>query len=156
MKTCSLCKREKSLAEFNQNHTRKDGLQTKCRDCSQQRSKTYYGRNKTRMRSVIARRKKEVIKENRLKLVDYLLGHPCVDCSESDIVVLDFDHVRRTKKTHVTRMVIQGYAWETILQEIAKCEVRCANCHRRKTSRERGFFRSTVIPGSSIWQDTSF
>ena len=30
---------------------------------------------------------------------------------------------------------------EVLKAEIAKCEVRCANCHRRKTSRDNGSYR---------------
>jgi hypothetical protein len=55
-------------------------------------------------------------------------------------VCLEFDHVQGDKKLPVAAM-IGGYSWETIETEIAKCVVRCANCHRRKTARERGWYR---------------
>lgn len=68
------------------------------------------------------------------KLVDaYVASHPCVDCGESDIRVLEFDHVRSTKRGDVSLMVGRGSPWGRIETEIAKCDVRCANCHRRKT-----------------------
>jgi hypothetical protein len=72
---------------------------------------------------------------NRLFVLDYLLGHPCVDCGERDPVVLDFDHVRGVKKAGVCFLANIGTAsLETLRAEIEKCEVRCANCHRRKTA----------------------
>lgn len=67
----------------------------------------------------------------KAKLIDDLKRSGCVDCGNVDIRVLDFDHVRGTKLTGVSMLV--GYRIERILAEIAKCEVRCANCHRIKT-----------------------
>ncbi|HEY8731110.1 MAG TPA: hypothetical protein VIN69_03915 [Candidatus Limnocylindria bacterium] len=76
---------------------------------------------------------------NRMRLLAYLLEHPCVDCGEPNLVVLDFDHLR-DKRWSITYMVSGGFPWSTIETEIAKCQVRCANCHRIKTARERGFY----------------
>lgn len=66
-------------------------------------------------------------------LVEYLLFHPCVDCGHDDIRVLEFDHVRGKKLANISRMVFQK-SLEKVKQEIAKCEVRCANCHRIQTA----------------------
>jgi hypothetical protein len=35
--------------------------------------------------------------------------------------------------------------WEVIAQEIAKCDVRCANCHRRRHAEEGRWFRVTAM-----------
>jgi hypothetical protein len=64
----------------------------------------------------------------------------CVDCPEKDPVVLDFDHRDRSKKIgDVGQMVAKGIGISRIRAEIAKCEIRCANCHRRRTARERHY-----------------
>ena len=56
---------------------------------------------------------------------------------ESDWVVLEFDHVNGKKINNIANMVQRGWALETIKNEISKCEVRCANCHRRRHYKER-------------------
>jgi len=73
-------------------------------------------------------------KKIRAQLLNYLSQRFCVDCGESDPVVLDFDHNSKlTKFKPVSKMLSGHYSWESIEKEIEKCEIRCANCHRRKT-----------------------
>lgn len=63
----------------------------------------------------------------------YKSEHPCVDCGEADPIVLDFDHIGDDKLGNIADLVARAVGWDRILAEIAKCEVRCANCHRRVT-----------------------
>lgn len=69
-------------------------------------------------------------------VLDHLRTNHCVDCGEGDPLILDFDHVRR-KRHGVADLVWSEHSLASIRQEIAECEVRCANCHRRRTSRVR-------------------
>jgi hypothetical protein len=73
-------------------------------------------------------------------IADYLSTHPCVSCGETDPVVLEFDHIKG-KNAAVARLVADGATIDRIQREIELCEVRCRNCHARKTAKERGFFR---------------
>ncbi len=73
---------------------------------------------------------------------EYLATHPCVDCGENDLRLMEFDHVRGQKKAAITVLVNRPSGWKTIEDEIAKCEVRCANCHRIKTCEQQGWYRS--------------
>lgn len=75
------------------------------------------------------------------KLYNYLEQHPCVDCGESDPVVLEFDHVRGEKSYNVTTLGWRLCSWNSLMREIDKCDVRCANCHRRKTAERMNSFR---------------
>ena len=61
----------------------------------------------------------------------------CIDCGQSDIRVLDFDHVHGKKVANVSDMVNGSYSIGAIKKEIRKCEVRCSNCHRIKTIERR-------------------
>lgn len=68
------------------------------------------------------------------KRLAYLKEHPCVDCGEADPVVLDFDHKdKKTKTASISKLMYGHRKWESILPEVRKCVVRCANCHRRRT-----------------------
>jgi hypothetical protein len=63
----------------------------------------------------------------------YLADHHCVDCGETDTIVLTFDHVRGKKRYNIADMVSHGLGIETIRAEIEKTEVRCFNCHAIRT-----------------------
>lgn len=65
---------------------------------------------------------------------EYLKGRSCVDCGNANTTVLEFDHVRGTKRYVISVMLSGGFSWSRILEEVAKCELRCANCHRMKTA----------------------
>ena len=67
--------------------------------------------------------------ENRKRALEYLREHPCVDCGETDPVVLQFDHVGQ-KRANIARMLTDSFTWRQIELEIEKCEIRCGNCHR--------------------------
>jgi ribose 5-phosphate isomerase RpiB len=73
---------------------------------------------------------------------EYLNGHPCVDCGESDVRVLEFDHVGNAKLENVATLCGQGVGLIRLKAEIAKCQVRCANCHRRRTAAQFGWWRN--------------
>jgi hypothetical protein len=77
-----------------------------------------------------------VLRERNTKYIwDYLMDHPCVDCGNTDPVVLDFDHVQGKKKFNIGAR--GSHTIKAIKVEIAKCEVRCANCHRIRHWEER-------------------
>jgi len=129
-KRCIACGETKPYEAFGKRSQRKDGLQGRCRDCVSDYQRFY------RQQKAVA-------------VYDYLCTHPCVDCGESDPVVLDFDHVRGRKVTHVKRLVSSGHiSLRRIFEEIAKCEVRCANCHRRVTAAREGYhaYLSDPVP----------
>jgi len=81
------------------------------------------------------KKQKEIRIRNRTFLMDYLKKHPCISCGESDLRVLEFDHIDpTTKKESVSKMVSsKHYSIKRIEEEISKCQVLCANCHRKKT-----------------------
>jgi hypothetical protein len=111
--------------------------QAMCRSCQSHYSKVHY--ETYRSKYIRKARVRNAIQSsiNAEFLIEYLKGHPCVDCGESDIVVLEFDH-QRDKLLNISVLCRDGYSLEKLKQEIAKCEVVCANCHRRRTAKQFG------------------
>ena len=89
-------------------------------------------------------------KRHRIKvrkmLLEFLSVKSCIDCGENDPIVLEFDHKRLNKKfKQVSDMLSGHYSWSSILKEIKKCDIRCANCHRRKTYLQFEHFGKTKV-----------
>lgn len=70
-------------------------------------------------------KRKQIVKE-------YKETHPCVDCGEDDPVVLQFDHRDPTEKVDKINNIMSNKGIAALMTEIAKCDVRCANCHQRR------------------------
>jgi hypothetical protein len=80
-------------------------------------------------------------------LAHYLLSHPCADCGEPDIRVLEFDHMGGKTDT-VSRMVRALRPLTAVAAEVAKCTVRCACCHRIRHAEADGSWRARYAPGA--------
>ena len=91
------------------------------------------------------RRRARVLADTRAKLTAYLDLHPCVDCGERDHRTLHFDHRDPDDKTlGIARMLSRAYKWDAVLKEIQKCEVRCANCHAKRTAEQYGWWNNDI------------
>lgn len=119
---------------------RKEGQRdTYCRPCRSEYGKEHYARNKQRYVDQAGARKRALAHERMTYLLAYFAANPCADCGETDPVVLEFDHLRDKKFTIGVHLIRRP--WQEILDEIAKCDVVCANCHRRRTAQRRGHVR---------------
>ncbi len=74
------------------------------------------------------------IRRNKERINEMRRSTPCADCGTCwPHYVMDFDHVGDDKTKGVMVMVNQDVSWNRIEEEIAKCELVCANCHRERT-----------------------
>jgi hypothetical protein len=142
MAKCSRCKEEKPDEEFAWRRRKLRKRDTYCRPCRSAYHREHYLANKQRYIASARQRKVALVEERMQYLVAYFLEHPCIDCGESDPIVLEFDHLR-DKKFGISDG-LQSRRWQDVLDEIAKCEVVCANCHRRRTAKRGGFRRAAV------------
>jgi hypothetical protein len=76
-------------------------------------------------------------------LREHLRAHPCADCGEDEFLVLEFDHHAGGKLAEVAGLLSTCARLERVRDEVARCEVVCANCHRRRTARRACSFRAT-------------
>lgn len=153
MKTCFKCGLPKEDSEFHRFLRNKDGLQAHCKACRKAVDAGKYRRRTKDQNDLYLANEKRRRDSVTKKIFEYLLEHPCVDCGERDPLVLEFDHVRGDKIGDISGMAFKR-SWEIIELEISKCEVRCANCHRRIT-RKRGNHRIYILAGQVLGPERS-
>lgn len=110
-KICSKCGQKKSLSDFHKNGFDNQGNQKYrgyCKDCANKRERDRY------------REKKDFINSQKTK---------CEKCGETRVYVLDFHHRDKKEKDFTIGKLNKG-SLEILQQEIDKCSVLCANCHR--------------------------
>ena len=97
-------------------------------------SKTYYEKNKAQIIKTKAARKKELT----VQFAAFKATKTCTKCGESHPAALDFHHlISKNTNKKVYKLVSDGHHWPRILEEITKCIVLCANCHRKHHYDER-------------------
>jgi len=139
-KVCTLCKKQKLVADFNKKSSAKDGRQNVCRICNSEVAKNHYSDNEQKRKEVIYAARDKRRKEARLFILEKLKSG-CVVCSEKDPIVLDFDHCCGDKKYNLSKMVRDGMSITKIKNELDKCQVLCSNCHRRKTAKQFDWYK---------------
>lgn len=144
MKICQSCKVPKYNHEFHKRSKAKDGLQGRCKECNKEQRKAYYKTAHGRKRNLTSG--KRLHAQNAMRLIKYLKDHPCVDCGEKDIVVLQFDHKDTAEKSFsISKAIKGGYSWEKKIEpELKKCDVRCANCHTRRTAKQFNWLKLKI------------
>jgi hypothetical protein len=132
-KYCGRCKQVLPKSAFNRAGK---GRQHWCRECFRR-----YFRERGRLHLDQVRAAKAIRKGRlRERLLSHLRAHPCVDCGEVDIRVLEFDHVG--EKAHaVSELLTLALPLAKLDAEIERCEVVCVNCHRRRTATRAGWRR---------------
>lgn len=137
-KFCKLCQTTKSIEEFPWKIKAKSIRQSYCKICQNRLSKEHYYKNRQSYIDKARKRNAMVLKQIQDYVWKYLSIHKCVDCGESDTVVLEFDH-QRGKQYNVSELIRERRSLARVKLEVGKCVVRCANCHRRKTAIDFGW-----------------
>jgi hypothetical protein len=139
---CYRCGELKPVTDFSWRRKAKGQRDTFCRPCRSACGKEHYAANRQRYIDQARAQKQRLARERTEYLIDYFKTHPCVDCGEDDPIVLQFDHLR--DKSFSIGQELARRSWRSILGEMEKCDVVCANCHMRRTAQRRGFRRSVL------------
>jgi hypothetical protein len=134
MKRCSKCGESRSLDDFYWKDKSK-GLKTSwCKTCKSNWSKERWasGSDKEANYESKARR----VERAREYIWELFKNSKCDDCGLRDPMVFEFDHLG-DKTMDISKMISSNYGLTAIQAEIRKCDIVCANCHKRRTS-ERG------------------
>lgn len=137
-KICTKCKftfPKDSFPVLNKDTGKRHAM---CSECKKEYDREYYAKNKNLHRK--NENQKLLRKRNRNYIVNYLKQNPCKDCGEDDFIVLEFDHLK-DKDFNLADAGRSGYSLERIKKEIAKCDVVCANCHRRRTAKQFNYYK---------------
>ena len=128
MKTCYKCQQFLPLNQFSKNLTKADGLSNHCRACHKIMRREHYLKNRRKSIQRVRDREQEI----RGWIRNYKETHPCTDCGKYlPYYQMDFDHLH-DKKFDIGSHGHQ-YGFQALEEEIAKCELVCALCHRERT-----------------------
>ena len=83
---------------------------------------------------------REEVKQRRNILRQYKTQRGCLDCGYNiSPIALDFDHRVRAEKFKGVSQMVQDHSMQRIWEEVAKCDVRCKNCHAIRTFTQMGW-----------------
>jgi hypothetical protein len=117
-------------------------FQSNCRECQKNYRKTHYLKNKKKYIGKASDYRKNMIEwfyeiKKELK---------CEICDEKRYWVLDFHHNNPDEKHDEVSILIRKGSKKKILEEIEKCSVLCANCHRDLHFNEKN------SKGNNLWK----
>lgn len=128
-KQCKACHKMKPLDCFSVRKKASDGLQYRCKECCSKSDMKLFFKNRSD-RYVYNKNKFKVNWDWYVSLKD---NQKCMDCNVSYAYYqLDYDHRDPSKKLDHVGMLI-SYGRTKVLEEIAKCDLVCKNCHAKRT-----------------------
>ncbi len=145
-KRCTKCEIEKDETEFFFQNKKKNRLHAECKCCYKlSREKTYKEHYKNNKDIYIKRARERQLKINEINaetVFDFLQDKKCEHCGISDILVLEFHHRNKNEKyANISHLMINGGPINKVLEEMEKCDILCANCHRIETHKENNSYR---------------
>lgn len=151
---CDRCGELKAVSDFgsrNKNGARRQD--NYCRTCRAQYQREHYEKHKELYIERSAQRTKRLVARRAKYMIELFRSRPCVDCGETDPLVLEFDHL--ADKEFNVGAGMRERSWQALVDEIAKCDIVCANCHRVRTALRAGSVRVAIAERHGIAQSTA-
>lgn len=128
MKVCSKCSTEKLASEFYTSTRTKDGLQSRCKQCNKTDHEQHYVKDKQKYVARSRTRRLRIAEE----YATWKSMQVCCKCGESDEVCLDAHHLDPSQKEYsLSKLGMEEFGSNKWNDELAKCIIVCANCHRK-------------------------
>lgn len=154
-KICLVCGLPKDIEEFGIKRSRPDGHSSRCllctRDSYNSRYTVRYRKKKNRQRRIYREINAQKISvaykihyQKHLGVISELKKGPCKDCIREDLppFCMEFDHRDPSTKFMKVSQMVGHFPLETVMEEIAKCDLVCRNCHRIRTKSRSGHLTS--------------
>jgi hypothetical protein len=148
-KFCSPCNSDLDIDEFRIDNKKTGRRHSCCKECQKKYAKKYYKEYYSVHIDEYTKTRKHRRRTTQEKIFELLVDKHCVDCGESNPLTLDFDHVSGKKVFSISKSYHKR--WEIVEKELQKCIIRCANCHRIKTAKERNHARVKFFEGKTSW-----
>ena len=111
-KICTICHKELPITAFGLKNSKTGALRADCQECHSKQVNDAYKKRKQWVSTIKAQTK-------------------CAKCGEDRSYLLDFHHIDPSIKDNtIARLTSSSSTQDRILNEINKCVVLCANCHR--------------------------
>lgn len=129
LKVCASCNQELSIEKFKMRGGRQ--------------SSTWYSMCN---RCLYIKYTRPLVEEKTKEIHEYQMEKGCTDCGyNAHPAALEFDHLPGTEKKFNIGEKIGSYNRQKLWEEIAKCDVVCANCHNIRTATRRQRVEIEVI-----------
>lgn len=126
--SCAICHVLKPVSEF---HNSRTGEYTYCRDCRNTYDRQYYAE---RGRAARLARQRGALDAAREWMNAIKADVPCTDCGGLfPVFVMHWDHLPGFQKVGEISTMLAHRSRATILEELQKCQLVCANCHVMRT-----------------------
>ena len=120
---------------FNLKHGKPQSV---CKSCHSEYRKKHYQNNKQKYIEK-SKKNKDLYKK---EFYDWLSQHSCLDCGINDFRVLEFDHLGDKNFTIGHKIGVMKLS--SLMEEINKCDIVCANCHKIRTASRGDWFKMRI------------
>jgi len=142
-KYCTICHTTKSISDFGLNNNKSDKLQAYCKSCMLVIRRKHYDNNKQQYKT----RNRKTIKRLKDIVINLKTSSSCKNCGiryQDEPWLMEFDHLEDNKTAEISYLVKRG-SENKLLAEIAKCEIVCVLCHRRRTAKRAGWTKEYFV-----------